>query len=171
MGNHDPTTSMFHCLVNATFHINSSSAVLLIYTLPSLLCKRNFDPSLKMAWDHCSALQPLWVRANSRRAFLCRDVRRGFFLGLRPIYPASLSLLRVLEIDTLTSCSSLYFWSSLIAIIHAFSDHGSVFSPRCLSLSSWNVEVFHTSCRFLFFKISHTLLWLQPTWTAITRCE
>ena len=139
--------------------INSSPAILLTYTLPSLRCKRNLDSSLKMTWDHCSAVQFLWVRANSRRAFLCRDVRRGFFLGLRPMCPASLSLLRVVEVDTLTPCSSLhlclYLWRSLIAIRHAFSNHGSIFAPRCLSLSSWNLEVFHTSCRFLFFPKYH----------------
>ena len=66
--------------------INSSPAILLTYTLPSLLCKRNLDSSLKMAWDHCSAVQSLWAHANSSRAFLCRDVRCGFFLGMRPMW-------------------------------------------------------------------------------------
>ena len=89
--------------------INSSPAILLTYTLPSLLCKRNMDSSLKMVWDHCSAIQSLWVHENSRRTFLCRDVRRGFFLGLRPMCPASLSLLWVVEVDTLTPSSSCIF--------------------------------------------------------------
>ena len=82
--------------------INSSPAILLTYTLPSLLCKRSLDSSLKMTWDHCSAVHSLWVRANSRQAFLCHDVRRGFFLGFRPMSPASLGLLLVVDVDTHT---------------------------------------------------------------------
>ena len=53
-----------------------------------------------------------FVKLNSRGAFLCRDVRRGSFLGLRPMSPGL---------------------------------------PHCLSVS-------------FFFKISHTLLWLQPSY-------
>ena len=98
---------MFHCWTQSS--INSSPAILLTYTLPSLLCKRNLDSSLKITWDHCSAVQSLWARVNSRRAYLCRAVRRGFFLSLRPMCPASLSLLRVVGVDTLTPCSSCIF--------------------------------------------------------------
>ena len=99
------------------------------------------DSSLKITWDHCSAVQSLWFDANSRRAFLCCNVRRCLFLGLR-----LLSLLRVLEIATLTPCSrgiSAFISGAVLVIRHAFSDHGSVFSPRCLSLSSWNLGLSH----------------------------
>ena len=62
-------TSMFHCWLDAILH-NSSPAILLTYTLPSLLCKRNLNSALKITWDHCSAVQSLWDCANSTRAFL-----------------------------------------------------------------------------------------------------
>ena len=99
--------------------INSSPAILLTYTLPSLLCKRSLDSSLKMTWDHCSAVQSLWVRANSRQACLCHDVRRGFFLGFRPMSPASFGLLWVVDVDTHTMLKlhlSLYLWNNLTAL-------------------------------------------------------
>ena len=108
--------------------IKSFPAILLTYTLPLLLCKRNLDSSLKMACEDCSAVQSLWVRAYSRPAFLCRDVRRGFFLGLRPMCPASLSLLRVLEIDTLTPLP--------LSLGQSYSDQTCFFRPWFCLLSS-----------------------------------
>ena len=157
------TISPPHCFTvgRTQSSINSSPVILLTYTVPSLLCKRNLDSSLKMAWD-----QSLWFDANSWRAFLCCDVRRGLFLGLRTMYPAFLSLLRVLEIDTLTSCSrciSDFISEAVLVIRHAFSDHGSV-SLLVVFLFLPGILLFHTSCQFLFFfKMSHTLLCLQPT--------
>ena len=152
---YDPTISMFHCWTQSS--INSSPAILLTYTLPSLLCKRNLDSSLKITWDHCSAVQSLWARVNSRRAYLCRAVRRGFFLSLRPMCPASLSLLRVVGVDTLTPCSSCIF---------AFIS-GVFFLFRPGILRSCTLPII----RFFSFKISQTVLWLQPARTAISRCE
>ena len=59
---HDTTTSLFHCWL----------VTLLVGWLHSSITpiQKKLDSSLKIIWDQCSTVQSLWVRANSRRAFL-----------------------------------------------------------------------------------------------------
>ena len=85
--------------------LSSSPVILLIYTLPSLLWRRNPLSSLKMTCLQCSGVQFLCARANFKGNFLWRFVRRGFFLDLCPLRTASLSLRCIVETDIRRPCS------------------------------------------------------------------
>ena len=117
--------------------LSSSLAIRLTYTLPSLLCRRNFDSSLKITFHHCLAGHPMCVFANCRRAFLRWDINFGFLLGLRPNSPASRSLFWVVDLDILTPCCSGISAFICGAVHLTFADYGTVLSQ----LSSAYVRV------------------------------
>ena len=176
MGNHDPTTSMFHCWSDTIFH-------------KFLPCH---PPDIHSSITPMQKKPGLITNNDLGRLFSC-PISCGFVQT--PGEPSCVVML----VASFSACSQcvqppsaggnrhthtmlklhlcLYLWNSLITIRHAFSDHGSVFSPRCLSLSSWNLEAFHTSYQFLFFlqNIAYTSLATayadsnHPLWIAFLR--
>ena len=145
MGNHDPTTSMFHCWLDAIFHKflprhppDVHSSITPMQTKPGLITKNGLGPlfSCPILVGSCKLQSSLLVSrcevwllsrhaANVVQPLLATPSRGGSrHTGTR-----------------LKLHLCLYLWNSLMVTRHAFSSHGSVFSPRCLSLSSWNLEV------------------------------
>ena len=148
---------MFHCRFNGidieflpyhSSHIN--------YSDPSLLWCKNFDSSLKITLDHCSAVHFLWTLTNTNWAFLCREVSLGFLLRLRQKSPASLSFLLVVDEDTLTPCSS-----SISAFILGQSSCGQIyfFAPWSCPLSLLSSSFFLGSFCLLHNRLTVVFYW------------